>query len=131
MPSYRTARAAEDVHRELTDIMRTLKDPRTQGTMLSIVNLELANDYSHCKVYISSMEGLEKAVDAVKGLESASGHIRREIGQRLRLRKTPQFHFVADNGIEQSAAMGEKMRSLGLLKQTGPEQTGETDEQDD
>ena len=130
MPSYRTARAAEDVRRELTDIMRTLKDPRTQGGMLSIVGLELSNDYSHCKVYVSSMEGLEKAVDAVVGLESASGHIRREIGQRLRLRKTPQFHFVADNGIEQSAAMGEKMRSLGLLEDTN-EQTGETDEQED
>jgi len=129
MPSYRTARAAEDVRRELTDIMRTLKDPRTQG-MLSIVNLELSNDYSHCKVYISSMEGLQKAVDAVAGLSSASGHIRREIGQRLRLRKTPQFHFVADNGIEQSAAMGEKMRSLGLLEDAA-EQTGDLDEQDD
>ena len=114
MPSFRTARAAEDVRRELTDIMRSLKDPRTQG-MLSIVNLELSNDYSHCKVYVSSMEGLEKAEDAVKGLTSAAGHIRREIGLRLRLRKTPQFHFVADNGIEYSAAMGEKMRSLGLL----------------
>jgi len=131
MPSYRTARATEDVRRELTDIMRTLKDPRVQGQgMLSIVNIELSNDYSHCKVYVSSMEGLDKAVDAVAGLESASGHIRREIGSRLRLRKTPQFHFVADNGIEQSAAMGEKMRSLGLLEDTG-EQTGETDEQDD
>jgi len=129
MPSYRTARAAEDVRRELTDIMRTLKDPRTQG-MLSIVNLELSNDYSHCKVYISSMEGLQKAVDAVAGLSSASGHIRREIGQRLRLRKTPQFHFVADNGIEQSAAMGEKMRSLGLLEDA-VEQTGDLDEQED
>jgi len=129
MPSYRTARAAEDVRRELTDIMRTLKDPRTQGGMLSIVNLELSNDYSHCKVYVSSMEGLEKAVDAVEGLSSASGHIRREIGRRLSLRKTPQFHFVADNGIEYSAAMGEKMRSLGLLEEPA-EQTGETDEQE-
>jgi len=131
MPSFRTARAAEDVRRELTDIMRSLKDPRVheQG-MLSIVNIELANDYSHCKVYVSSMEGLEKAVDAVKGLTSASGHIRREIGQRLRLRKTPQFHFVADNGIEYSAAMGEKMRSLGLLEDTA-EETRETDEQED
>ena len=129
MPSFRTARAAEDVRRELTDIMRSLKDPRTQG-MLSIVNLELSNDYSHCKVYVSSMEGLEKAEDAVKGLTSAAGHIRREIGSRLRLRKTPQFHFVADNGIEYSAAMGEKMRSLGLLEDTA-EQMGEPDEQED
>ena len=120
MPSYRTARAAEDVRRELTDIMRGLKDPRIEG-LLSIVKLDLSGDYSHCKVYISSMEGLEKAKGAVEGLASASGFIRKEIGARLRLRKTPQFHFIADNGIEQSAVMGEKMRELGLLKSDGKE----------
>jgi len=129
MPSYRTARAEEDVRRELSDIMRGLKDPRIEG-LLSIVKLDLSGDYSHCKVYISSMEGLEKAKSAVEGLTSASGFIRREIGARLHLRKTPQFHFIADNGIEQSAVMGQKMRELGLLESddTG---TGDFDEQDD
>ncbi|MCL2578917.1 MAG: 30S ribosome-binding factor RbfA [Oscillospiraceae bacterium] len=117
MPSYRTARAAEDVQRELSDIMRTLKDPRVSG-LLSIVKLELAGDYSHCKVYVSSMEGLEQTTGAVEGLTSAAGFIRREIGARLKLRKTPQFHFIADNGIEQSAVLGQKMRDLGLLNKT-------------
>jgi len=116
MPSFRTARAQEDVRRELTDIMRTLKDPRVTG-LLSIVKLELSGDYSHCKVYISSMEGLEAAAGAVEGLTSAAGHIRREIGNRLKLRKTPAFQFIADNGIEQSAVLGKKMRDLGLLDQ--------------
>lgn len=119
LPSYRNARAAEDVRRELADIFRTLKDPRIGG-LLSIVKLDLAGDYSHCKVYVSSMEGLESAAEAVEGLGSAAGHIRREIGERLRLRKTPQFHFIADNGIEQSAVMGAKMRELGLLEKNNP-----------
>ena len=129
MPSYRTARAAEDVRRELTDIMRSLKDPRITG-LLSIVKLDLSNDYSHCKVYISSVEGLAQTSAAVEGLVSASGFIRKEIGARLHLRKTPQFHFIADNGIEQSAVMGQKMRELGLLGDTGKE-TGEPDAEDD
>jgi len=129
MPSYRTARAAEDVRRELTDIMRTLKDPRVTG-LLSIVKLDLSNDYSHCKVYVSSMEGMEKATDAVAGLTSAAGHIRREIGARLKLRKTPQFHFIADNGIEHSAQMGKKMRNLGLLDEPG-QNTEDADAGDD
>jgi len=129
MPSYRTARAAEDVRRELTDIMRNLKDPRVAG-LLSIVKLELSNDYSHCKVYISSMEGIEKAISAVAGLTSAAGLVRREIGARLHLRKTPQFHFIADNGIEQSAAMGKKMRELGLLGDES-QTTEDSDAQDD
>ena len=129
MPSFRTARAAEDVRRELTDIMRSLKDPRITG-LLSIVKLDLSGDYSHCKVYISSMDGLQAAASAVEGLSSAAGHIRREVGARLRLRKTPQFHFIADNGIEQSALMGEKMRGLGLL-QDDDNDTGESDARDD
>ena len=129
MPSHRTARAAEDVRRELTDIMRNLKDPRVSG-LLSIVKLELSNDYSHCKVYVSSMDGMEKAVSAVAGLTSAAGHIRREIGARLSLRKTPQFHFIANDGIEQSAAMGAKMRSLGLLNDDSRDTEG-ADAQDD
>ena len=131
MPSHRTARAAEDVRRELTDIMRTLKDPRVgNGGLLSIVKLDLSGDYSHCKVYVSSMDGLEAASSAVQGLCSAAGHIRREVGARLKLRKTPQFHFIADNGIEQSAVMGEKMRSLGLL-QDDATNMGEDDAADD
>lgn len=111
MPSYRTARAAEDIRRELSDILRSLKDPRITG-LISIVKLDLSNDYSHCKVYISSMEGMEGAQTAVKGLESAAGLIRREIGLRVRLRRTPEFHFIADNGIEHSAQLGQKFREI-------------------
>lgn len=111
MPSFRTARTEEDVKRELTDIMRSLKDPRITG-LLSIVKLELANDYSHCKVYISSLEGLESAKNAVKGLTSAAGFVRREIGLRLKMRRSPEFHFIADDGIEHSAEINKKLKGL-------------------
>jgi ribosome-binding factor A len=113
MASYKNARAAEDVRRELTDIFRGIKDPRASG-LISIVGLELSSDYSHCKVMISSMDGLSGAKQAVEGLKNASGHIRREIGARLRLRRTPEFHFIADDGIEYSAGIGKKMQELGL-----------------
>ena len=121
MPSYKNARAAEDVRRELTDIFRGLKDPRITG-VISIVGLELSNDYSHCKVMVSSMEGLDGAKQAVEGLGSAAGYIRREIGARLRLRRTPEFHFIADNGIEYSANIAEKMKDLGLISSPGGEE---------
>lgn len=111
MPSFRTARTEEDVKRELTDIMRGLKDPRITG-LLSIVKLELAGDYSHCKVYISSLDGLEAAQNSVKGLMSAAGFIRREIGLRLRMRRSPEFHFIADNGIEHSAEINKKLKEI-------------------
>ncbi len=123
MPSYKNARAAEDVRRELSDVMRSLKDPRISG-LISIVKLELSGDYSHCKVYVSSMDGMEGAKNAVAGLTSAAGLIRREMSSRLRLRRIPQFHFVADDGIAHSALLTQKMRELGISSHREEEDDG-------
>lgn len=102
MGSYRADRTAEDVKRELTAIVSTLKDPRVTG-MISIVKVDLARDLSACKVYVSSLDGLQAAAEAVKGLNSAAGFVRHELGVRLPLRHTPSIKFVADNSIEKSA----------------------------
>ena len=109
--TFKLDRLTEDVRRELTDIMHSLKDPRIQG-MLSIVKVELARDQSHCKVYISSLEGLPAAEKAVKGLNSAAGYIRREIGRRVEMRRSPEFHFVADDSIEYSARISHELSEL-------------------
>ena len=82
MPNYKNARHGEDIHRELTAIFRSLKDPRIDP-MLSIVRTELSRDGSSCKVYVSSLSGIETAKESVKGLKSAAGYIRREVGSRL------------------------------------------------
>jgi ribosome-binding factor A len=111
MPSYRVARAQEDVKRELSDIMRGLKDPRVTG-LLSIVKLELSGDYSSCRVFISSLEGFDAAKSAVAGLQNAAGFIQRELNKRLRLRRTPEMRFIADGGIEYGVAMNERIRAL-------------------
>jgi len=113
MPSYKTARNAEDIRRELSDIMRGLKDPRVTG-MLSIVSLDLSRDGSWCKVYISALDGLEASRNAVKGLTSASGFIRREIGSRLKIRHTPEFIFIADDGIAHSADINRILKDLSV-----------------
>lgn len=68
--------------------------------LITVVRVEISSDASFAKVYISAMEGLDTAKTAVKGLESATGYIRREVGQRLHLRKTPEMKFIADNSIE-------------------------------
>ena len=104
MGSYRADRTTEDVKREITAIMASLKDPRITG-MLSIVKIDLARDLSACKVYVSSLDGLAAATEAVKGLNSAAGFVRHELGLRLPLRHTPAVKFVADNSIEQSAGI--------------------------
>jgi len=102
MASYKHGRVTEDIMRELTAIFRKLKDPRVQG-LISIVRVDVSNDLSYCTVYISAMEGLDRAKEAVKGLKSANGFIRHELGTRLPLRKVPQLSFRATDSIEHGA----------------------------
>lgn len=101
MSMYKNNRTAEDIKREITAIIRELKDPRVQGKLLTVVRIELASDLSFGKVYISALEGIDTAKTAVKGLENANGLIRRELLHRLKLRKAPELKFVADDSVKQ------------------------------
>ena len=65
MANYKVNRMTEDIRRELTDIMHMMKDPRI-SSLLTIMKVDLSNDYGHCRVYISSMEGIEKACEQMK-----------------------------------------------------------------
>ena len=103
MPNYRMDRTGEDIMRELTAILRTVKDPRVTSSILSIVRVDVTRDLSYADVYISSMDGIDTAKEAVKGLKSAAGYMRRELGMALKLRHTPELRFIADNSIEYSA----------------------------
>ncbi len=111
MAGYKVGRNSEDIRRELADIMRLLKDPRITG-LLSIVRVELSGDMSHAKVYVSSMDGYDAALEAVKGLQHASGFIRREINNRLSLRTSPELKFIADNSIEHGAEINRMLKEL-------------------
>lgn len=121
MASHKMQRHTEDIRRELTDIFRTLKDPRVVGTLLSIVRVDVSNDLSYCKVYVSAMEGLEAAKRAVKGLESAAGYIRSEMGSRLNLRHTPRMLFYATDSIEYSAEISRKLNQMKRTETTDEE----------
>lgn len=111
MASHKLGRVTEDVKRELTAIFRELKDPRVRG-LISIVRVELTNDLSYCTVYISAMEGLDRAREAIGGLRSASGFIRHELGSRLRLRKVPELLFRATDSIEYGANISRILNDL-------------------
>ena len=111
MASHRMGRTTEDIKRELTAIFRELKDPRVQG-LISIVRVEVTSDLSFCTVYISAMEGMERAKQAVTGLKSASGFIRREFGARLQLRHVPELVFKATDSIEYSANISKLLNDL-------------------
>lgn len=112
MSGHRIDRTTEDIKRELTAILRELKDPRVRHSMVSVVRVEVTNDLSYCKVYISAMEGQDAAKEAVKGLKSAGGYIRRELGARLKLRHVPELLFCATDSIEYSANISRILHDL-------------------
>lgn len=111
MANYRVDRIAEDIKQEVYDIMRTLKDPRITG-LLSIVKVEVAPDVTLARIYVSSLDGFDRAKEAVVGLNSAAGFVRRELNGRLKLRRSPEIKFIADNGIEQSAKISKMLDEL-------------------
>ncbi len=111
MASHRMGRTTEDIKRELTAIFRELKDPRVQG-LISIVRVDVTSDLSYCTVFVSAMEGMERAKQAVTGLKSASGFIRHELGARLQLRHVPELTFKATDSIEYSANISRMLDDL-------------------
>ena len=111
MAGFNIDRISEDIKREIISIMRELKDPRISG-MLTVVKVEVSGDLSYAKVYISAMEGIEAAKSSVKGLESAGGYIRKQLGSRLHLRKSPELRFIADDSIAKGMDLFEKIKEI-------------------
>ena len=95
MPSFKIDRTTEDIRRELSAILREVKDPRVKDCLLSLVRVEVTNDLSYCTVYVSTMEGMDRTKTAVQGLKSAAGFIRHELGKRLSLRHVPELRWKA------------------------------------
>ena len=109
MPSYKHNRVAEDIRREITVLIRELKDPRVKDQLLTVVRVEVSADASYAKVYVSDLKGIENAKIAVEGLTAATGRLRREVGTRLHLRKTPEIRFIADDSVEQGVNLFKKL----------------------
>lgn len=112
MAGYRVGRVSEDIKREAVAVIRTLKDPRVRDKILTVVRVDVTSDLSFAKIYVSSVNGIEDAKEAVKGLTSATGLIRREIGGRLGLRKTPELKFIADDSVEHGMEIFKKIESF-------------------
>lgn len=115
MSGHRIERITEDIKRELTAIFREVKDPRVAKKLISILKVEVSGDLSYCKVYISSINGLKEADEAVLGLKSASGYVRHELGQKLKLRHVPLPIFIATDSIEHGADIFKKLNELKEL----------------
>ena len=111
MASNRIGRINEEIQKELANLIRNLKDPRVQDTMISITHVEATPDLRYAKVFVSFLQE-EKAAGALKGLKSASGYLRRELGRSLQLRYTPELVWEQDDSIVYGAKMLKLINSL-------------------
>ena len=113
MASNRINRINEEIQKELANLLRTVKDPRVQDTMISITRVETTPDLRYTKVYVSFLQS-EKAEGAMKGLKSAAGFLRRQLGNNLKLRYAPEIVWALDDSITYGAHMLNLINSLGV-----------------
>lgn len=113
MASNRIASINEEIQKELSALLRTVKDPRVQDVMISITRVETTPDLRYTKVYVSFLQE-EKAKEAMAGLKSAAGYLRRQLGSNLRLRYSPEIVWEQDDSIVYGARILKLINSLGV-----------------
>ena len=111
MSSNRINRINEEIQKELSALLRTVKDPRVQDTMISITRVETTPDLRYTKVYVSFLQE-ERVKDAMAGLKSAAGYLRRQLGHNLQLRSSPEIVWSEDDSITYGARMLKLINSL-------------------
>lgn len=112
MASNRISRINEEIQRELSEQFRRLKDPRVSQTgMVSITRVDTTSDLRYARVYVSVLDKNQEN-DVLKGLKSAAGFLRRELGRTLQLRYTPELQFIGDDSIQHGAHILELLRQV-------------------
>ena len=118
MASNRIGRINEEIQRELSNLIRTVKDPRVTG-LISVTAVDTTTDLKFCKVYVSALDKSQEK-DVMRGLKSAAGFLRRELGRTLNLRYTPELTFVRDDSIDQGAHILDMLRNPEIVKPANP-----------
>ena len=119
MANNRIGRINEEIQRELSALIRTLKDPRLQGGLLTVTHVDTTSDLRCAKIYVSALDKTQEK-DMLKGLKSAAGYLRRELGAAVKLRYTPELQFIADGSIQQGAHILEMLRDPSVVKPANP-----------
>ena len=119
MASNKLARTNDDIQIVLSKLLREIKDPRVQQGMTSVTRVETTGDLRYSKVWLSVM-GMKDEKEFKKGLKSASGWLRRELGNTMKLRYTPELVFEIDHSIEYGAHISQVISSLDI-RQDGEE----------
>ena len=128
MARNRISRINEEIQRELSEQFRRLKDPRVSQTgMVSITRVDTTGDLRYARIYVSALDKSQEK-EVLKGLKSAAGFLRRELGRSLQLRYTPELQFVADDSIQHGAHILEVLRQVEQQDEARDSAQQETEE---
>lgn len=97
MANHNIDRLTEDIKREISTGIALLKDSAVADGIITVTEVDLTNDLSYCKVYVSALGGGEATEKAIAALQKAEGFLKRRINSRIKMRKMPQITFIADN----------------------------------
>lgn len=121
----RVSRVASLIKREISQmLLHDIKDERVGAGMVSVTDVEVAGDLQHAKIFVSIYGTEEARRETMKGLKSATGYVRSELGHRVRLRRTPEIVFVEDISIERGS------RVLSLINQLNHHAANSTEAND-
>ena len=110
MAKYRLGRINDEMQKELSNILRNVKDPRVSSAFISITAVETTPDLKFAKVFYSALSGDKKEI--AKGLKSSAGYVRRQLAQSLNLRMTPELTFSEDHSIEHGAHISKLLEGI-------------------
>ena len=102
MASNRIGRINEEIRKELSSLLRNVKDPRVSGAMLTITHVDTTSDLRYARVFVSALQ-CDDEKGLLRGLKSAAGWLRHELGGRIDLRYTPELQFFMDDSIAHGA----------------------------
>lgn len=123
MASNRIGRINEEILKELSELIRGLKDPRVHG-LISVTAVDTTSDLRYAKVYISVLDKSTSS-QVIKGLKSAGGYLRRELGHRLQLRYTPELVFEEDVAIERGSRIFDLLSTLNIPEDSDNDESAE------
>ncbi len=113
MASNKIARTNDDIQFVISKLLREVKDPRVQQGMISVTRVETTGDLRYSKIWLSVF-GMKDEKEFKRGLRSAAGYLRRELGSAMKLRYTPELIFEIDHSIEYGAHINEVINSLEI-----------------
>ncbi|NES25057.1 MAG: 30S ribosome-binding factor RbfA [Symploca sp. SIO3E6] len=127
----RISRVSSLIKQEVSQMLFSdIKDDRVGAGMVSVTNVEVSGDLQHAKIYVSIYGTDEARTETMAGLESATGYVRRELGKRIRLRRTPEVKFIEDRGLEHGDRMMELLNQLSQERQSKELNTALSEQED-